>query len=190
LRRRTWRKKHAEPPKRRPGSSPTSITSVKCSALCLTALFIAAVTLAVAGPDYITQESKYGSSMVKLHSVRLVHVRAASVHDLEGMVDSRGRLARLPSLSSSFVPFCLKARPLQSSPFHSIQVHSDKLAYLHQWSEGLFGSSVLPRYLVGHSVSDGRGTQQVGWPLYMPGKNRIYLGWIVSSDVLIFLFTS
>jgi hypothetical protein len=193
LRRRTWRKKRAEAAKKKGQAhrQPPSLPS-NAQLLCLTALFITAATLAVAGPDYITPGVKvwqfYGQTPTGGSTSTSYGPPQYTIW--KAWWTAGGRFGQIAfALLPLCVLFVLKAPPFAifAIPF-LVQMHSDKLAYLHQWSGRLiwlFSAFHVILWVI-QLVTDRRDATGRMALVYAWQEPKFIWGWIVSSDVLIF----
>ncbi|EMD38386.1 hypothetical protein CERSUDRAFT_113545 [Gelatoporia subvermispora B] len=147
LRRRTWRKKHSlavARAKGQPHRQPLSLPS-NAQLLTLSLLIIAALAVAFAGPDYIAP----GANLWSLDSKPTVQSRRPQSYDTSDFTPFQPQYNvgktwwssgnRTGLVAFALLPLCillaLKAPPfaLFASPI-TIQLHFDKLAWLHQWT--------------------------------------------------------
>lgn len=139
LRRRTWRKKHSlavAKRKNRPHQQPEALPS-NAQLLCLTILFLATIALATAGPDYIAP----GVKIWQFYRPSSNSTTSASFGPPQYTIwkawwTAGGRFGQIAfALLPLCVLFALKAPPFAifAIPF-MVQLHFDKLAWLHRWS--------------------------------------------------------
>jgi hypothetical protein len=200
IRRRTWRKKHSLAMARRknqPHRQPSSLPS-NAQLLCLFALLLATAVLSVAGPDYISPSDK----------IWHFHRRALETTDIvtrEVTYDPTAFQPRYTIFKSwwtaggrtglvafALLPLCtlfaLKAPPFAifAVPF-MIQLHFDKLAYLHRWSGRLIwliSTAHVAMWTI-QLVRDRRESTGNMALFYAWQESKFIYGWVVRGFLFI-----
>lgn len=197
IRRRTWRKQHSlamAKTKGQPHKQPSSLPS-NAQILCLFTLFLAAVALSVAGPDYIAPSNKLWEFQRRSSAFPSLVSRAITYNPSAFQPQYTIRKAwwtsggRTGLISFSILPLCtlfaLKAPPFAifALPF-MIQLQFDKLAFLHRWSGRLIWLLTTAHVILWtvQLVRDQReSTGKIAF-FYAWQETRFIYGWIVRNS--------
>lgn len=198
IRRRTWRKKHSlamAKMKNQPHRQPFSLPS-NAQLLCLITLLVAAVTLSVVGPDYITPADRVWQFQRRSSAIPGIIDRAITYNPTafqpqytiwKAWWTAGGRTGLI---AFALLPLCtllaLKAPPFAifAIPF-MIQLYFDKLACLHRWSGRLIWllSAAHVALWTVQLVRDQRESTGKMALFYAWQEPKFIYGWAVGSSI-------
>ncbi|RDB21080.1 Ferric/cupric reductase transmembrane component 1 [Hypsizygus marmoreus] len=178
LRRRTWRGKYTLAVSRRTGERPhpESLPS-NGQLLCVSVLFIAVLLLAFVGPDYISPSYNF----FNLSTISVDPDYRPQYTITKAWWTSGGRTGIMAfALLPLCILFALKAPPFALFALPAIQMHFDKLAWLHRWSGRLFWllSTAHVLFWSIQLLTDQRmGTSHLAYRFAWQHREFIY-GWV------------
>ncbi|OCH94962.1 hypothetical protein OBBRIDRAFT_721614 [Obba rivulosa] len=205
LRRRTWRKKHSLAVARargQPHRQPLSLPS-NAQLLTLSVIVAAALVVAFAGPDYIAP----GANLWSLDRKPTVPSRRRQSYDTSDFTPFQPQYNvgktwwssanRTGLVAFALLPLCilfaLKAPPfaLFALPF-TVQLHFDKLAWLHQWTGRLvwFFSALHVAFWSVELAKDRRtGTGKIAYT-YAWQYDKFLFGWTAFAVMTLLILLS